>query len=408
MYKALRTKGYYKNIQEKVRKMQPFPEHIIYKHTVIIGAGVSGLIAASSLVGDGVEVTVFEKARGTGGRMGSKRVNIDRNSGHEPQTSITFDLGASSFSSTRQEFASFLASLTESGVIAVSSDDRYVGSPRNSMITRHLSKNINVNFGQKITRIEKKDGRWHLFAQTQQNGRQSQSSNNTDQPTNSHPPSLSSEVLIATCHQLILAIPAEQASELLTSGHEAYELLCNIKSEPSFVSTFVVQSLSTDEIKHLATYSDSVIAEISLEHTKIHRESYGYSVLKLTTTAKWAASCINEGNDRIGELLLERFRILANGPNSEVITQYTHRWLYSQYNQLIPEAYLSHHDNLHIVGDYFNSSHGTKPSHNIAANTAPIAEGVERAFLSASQLTKKLLHDRLVSMSSEDSLEVIK
>ncbi|MFT6327730.1 MAG: hypothetical protein ACJAYK_002732, partial [Crocinitomicaceae bacterium] len=37
----------------------------------------------------------------------------------------------------------------------------------------------------------------------------------------------------------------------------------------------------------------------------------------------------------------------------------------------------------------------------------PLAEGVERAFLSASQLTKKLLHDRLVNMSSEDSLEAV-
>jgi renalase len=387
--------------------MRSSHEYIMYKHTVVIGAGISGLVAASKLAASGVEVAVFEKARGTGGRMGSKRVEVNSDEGSNPKNSITFDLGASSFQSLNQEFVSFLDLLDDSGVVSVNSHNRYIGSPRNSMLTRHLSKKLNVSFGQKITRIENKEGQWYLFALTQQSNRQPQSVNIKGQLPSSDVVRPCSEVLIATCQQLVLAMPAEQVSELLGSDHEAYEHVCNIKSEPSFVATFVVQNLSAEEIKHLAVYSDSVIAEVSLEHEKVQRESHGFTVLKLTTTSKWASVHIDEGNDRAGELLLQRFKMLVNEPNANVVKQYTHRWLYSEYSQLIPAAYLSFQDNLHIVGDYFNPSHAIKPDQAIVPIVMPLAEGVERAFLSASQLTKKLLHDRLVNMSSEDSLEAV-
>ncbi|MCG8587547.1 MAG: FAD-dependent oxidoreductase, partial [Pirellulales bacterium] len=39
----------------------------------IIGAGISGLICARRLVDHGFSVTIFEKSRGTGGRMAVRR-----------------------------------------------------------------------------------------------------------------------------------------------------------------------------------------------------------------------------------------------------------------------------------------------------------------------------------------------
>ena len=39
----------------------------------VIGAGISGLVCARLLVEQGMEVTVFEKSRGVGGRMATRR-----------------------------------------------------------------------------------------------------------------------------------------------------------------------------------------------------------------------------------------------------------------------------------------------------------------------------------------------
>jgi len=51
--------------------------------TAIIGAGISGLACAQALAAAGQPVTLFDKARGPGGRMSSRRL---------PEA--TLDLGA--------------------------------------------------------------------------------------------------------------------------------------------------------------------------------------------------------------------------------------------------------------------------------------------------------------------------
>ena len=43
------------------------------KETIVIGAGISGLLCAQGLNDSGVEVTVLEKSRGVGGRMATRR-----------------------------------------------------------------------------------------------------------------------------------------------------------------------------------------------------------------------------------------------------------------------------------------------------------------------------------------------
>lgn len=75
----------------------------------IVGAGLAGLVAARRLHDSGAQVTVFEKARGPGGRMSTRRARWTDASGAEHES--LFDHGAPGFGAHGAEFARALAAL---------------------------------------------------------------------------------------------------------------------------------------------------------------------------------------------------------------------------------------------------------------------------------------------------------
>ncbi len=135
----------------------------------IIGAGLAGLSAAHLLQGT-ANVTVFEKARGVGGRMATRRA--------EP---YMFDHGAQYFTARSQAFENFIAPLIQQGVIArwnaryvrldgshsaasknwADEEPRYVGVPGMNQVAKHLANGINVLANTKITAMQH-HGKWQL------------------------------------------------------------------------------------------------------------------------------------------------------------------------------------------------------------------------------------------------------
>ena len=76
------------------------------KNIAIIGAGMSGLVAAHALK-DHAHVTVFEKARGVSGRMSTRYADP-----------FQFDHGAQYFTARSEDFRQFLAPFMAQGVVA--------------------------------------------------------------------------------------------------------------------------------------------------------------------------------------------------------------------------------------------------------------------------------------------------
>jgi predicted NAD/FAD-dependent oxidoreductase len=368
---------------------------------IVIGAGISGLTVANGLNASGADVCVFEKARGTGGRIGSKRVALDSNplvSGEEG-ANASFDLGASVFQAKSTEFKHYLDKLIQLGVVSKVNDasgnknnaDNYVAVPRNSMLTRHMSSNLNVTFRQKISKIELKDAKWYLFAQSQTDDRQPQA-----------PQSSVSEEIIACCRHLVLSVPAEQASALLPPEHAALSWVHNIHSDPVFVSSLIIKphSISNEQLKMIEQFSNQAIDKVSIEHMKAQRTQNGYQIIKLTTTVEWCLQNLDKELSFIGDELAKVFSQLLStvcANEIEVIKQYTHRWLYSQYSQLIEstKGFLSFSDNLHLVGDYFD----IKNEKN--AGKSKTIKGVERAYLSGQGLVNHLLGSDNFNQQSE-------
>ena len=140
------------------------------RRVAVIGAGLSGLVAARELH-ESSEVTVFEKSRGYGGRMATRY-----GGGFE------FDHGAQYFTARSAEFQAFLEPLIAQGAVAswrarfaeldrdtiIATRDwdeafpHYVGAPRMNAIGRYLADGLTIRPNTTVTHLNREADGWSL------------------------------------------------------------------------------------------------------------------------------------------------------------------------------------------------------------------------------------------------------
>lgn len=111
---------------------------------VIVGAGLSGLVAARELLDAGANVTVLDKGRSVGGRLATRRIGDAR-----------LDHGAQFFTVRSPAFARRVDDWLERGVVRVwnngfAADDghpRYVGAHGMNSIAKHLAAEVTAAGG---------------------------------------------------------------------------------------------------------------------------------------------------------------------------------------------------------------------------------------------------------------------
>jgi predicted NAD/FAD-dependent oxidoreductase len=134
----------------------------------VVGAGISGLICARTLADGGHRVQVFDKARGPGGRMSTRRVH-----------DWHFDHGAQYFTVRDPGFRARVAAWRGDGLVApwtgriavldggmtvMQADDteRLVAVPGMNALCRHLVRDLDVSYGTRVVNLERTAGRWRL------------------------------------------------------------------------------------------------------------------------------------------------------------------------------------------------------------------------------------------------------
>jgi renalase len=130
---------------------------------VVVGAGISGLLAARELQAAGWRVVVLDKDRGVGGRMATRRVENG-----------TFDHGAQFFTVRGERFGRLVERWLDEGVIEewcrgfadaegeLNEDGhpRYRGSRGMSSVPDHLVRGLDVRPGERVVEINLRDGAW--------------------------------------------------------------------------------------------------------------------------------------------------------------------------------------------------------------------------------------------------------
>ena len=135
----------------------------------VIGAGISGLTCARTLADHGLAVTVFEKSRGVGGRMATRRTN----------DGMHFDHGAQYFTARDERFIRYVKSWLHDGIVEPwrakivvlengtvkdekTGTDRFVAVPGMNAICKHMSTDLDIRFQTCVAPLHWDDGFWHV------------------------------------------------------------------------------------------------------------------------------------------------------------------------------------------------------------------------------------------------------
>ena len=118
----------------------------------ILGAGLAGISAARALIARGHAVTIFDKGRGPGGRLATRRMEA---AGRKLQ----FDHGAQYL---RAEGAGFAAALVEAKAAPWPDATRRVGMPSMSAVPRALLGEIPCVASRHVGQITGRAGAWVL------------------------------------------------------------------------------------------------------------------------------------------------------------------------------------------------------------------------------------------------------
>ncbi|MCA3367566.1 MAG: NAD(P)-binding protein [Roseomonas sp.] len=118
----------------------------------IIGAGLAGITAARALIARGHAVTIFDKGRGPGGRLATRRIEAEGRK-------LQFDHGAQYL---RAEGADFTAALTEARTSPWPDAARRVGVPSMSAVPRSLLGDIPCVALRHVGQITGQPSAWML------------------------------------------------------------------------------------------------------------------------------------------------------------------------------------------------------------------------------------------------------
>lgn len=255
---------------------------------------MAGLSCAETLSSAGVKVTLFDKGRGPGGRMASRRIETS-------QGTAEFDFGAQYFTARDACFAEEVSRWEQAGVVArwpAARAGAFIGMPTMNAILRHLCLQHTVHFSSLVKGILRRGQQWQLVGP------------DCDE---------------AVFDSVVLALPAEQTAPIMTL-HDFNLALAALyaRSQPSWTGMFV---FSESLVHQTGIVRDSgIIAWAARNETKPGRS--GPEGWVVQAGERWSLERLEQSPEDIAPHLLAALKYEAGGSLPEVIGQSIHRWRY--------------------------------------------------------------------------------
>lgn len=270
----------------------------------IIGAGLAGLVVARELHA-GHDVTVFEKARGVGGRMSTRYAGDFR-----------FDHGAQFFTAKDKAFQAYLQPMIDAGVVApwharfaeITGTEmthqrqwgdefpHYVGVPGMNAVQKYLADGLRLRTASEVIRCERVNGHWQL---------QLSDSTRFD------------------ADWLIVTAPMPQARELLRSS-------IDIGTSQPMKACYAMMLGFADDLQtdfDAARVLDADISWVSRNNTKPGRPPEPTVVVHATNA--WADAHVDGDIDEVQKHLAAELKRTTGIDASTAAFATTHRWRFA-------------------------------------------------------------------------------
>lgn len=261
----------------------------------IVGAGMAGLSCADALRDAGHAVTLFDKGRGPGGRMSTRRLQT-------PLGEVTVDHGAQYFTARDPGFQRLVESWADLGIAArwpQAGADAWVGVPTMNAIVKRMACAHAVAWGHLVRGVARKNDEWWLTGESGELG-----------PFDS----------------VILAIPAEQAATILSlHDFSMTRTALMARSQPCWTGMFVFDR-KLDGVPSIIRDAGDIAwaARNSAKPGRAEPETW-----VVQASAPWSSAKLEASADVVIKLLLAALSDAAGTPVPKPIAALAHRWRYA-------------------------------------------------------------------------------
>lgn len=321
------------------------------KKIAIIGAGISGITLARELSSSN-EVTIFEKSRGIGGRMATRRAG-----------NYNFDHGTPFFRAKTKEFRNICQIAQNNGVIEdwkcqlveivngeisqqepIKNHPILVSKPQMNSFCKFLGKNLNILLKKQIESLHFENDKWSLKT--------------------------SENEIFDQFDYLFLAIPSHQVINLIPNNFKYFDIISNIK----MTACFSLMLGLPDNLElgfDAALVKDPIISLITINNLKPERPK-NFSLI-VNSTNIWAENNIDQNINSIKEKMIDQLKKIISIDLSNIEYENIHRWKFANADYRKGEKSLFDPNlSLGVCGDWL------------------IVGSVENAFLSGLDLYKNI------------------
>jgi renalase len=298
--------------------------------TLIIGAGISGLLAGKILSLAGKRVCIIDKSPGVGGRMATRRLNEG-----------VFDHGAQFFTIRSKEFKPWVDSWIAKGIAqiwfenelqAIDGEEsekhyRYCGTSGMTSIAKDLKQGMDVRLNSPATAISRDGGYWSVITEDKEQ---------------------------YWSDQIILSAPVPQSLSLLQNGavdlpEQVERALLGIKYKPCIAGLFLLAGPSAIPAPGGMKFKQGDIQWLGDNTQK------GISPNETAVTIH-AAFDFSQRNFDLADDELAKMLIRSAAPwlGQEIVDWQIHKWRYSMPAQLYPQQFfVPGLKGLYMIGDAF-------------------------------------------------------
>jgi len=276
----------------------------------VIGAGIAGLACARELARADAKVTVFEKSRGLGGRLGTRR-----------QGNLAFDHGAQFITARSRPFVKYAEIAARAGVLQrwsprILEDDRlweapvedwYVGQPGMSALVRPMSRNVVLQSGVGVHEIIQSQRGWEL---------------QTDAGRQNH-----------IFDAIAVAVPAPQALSLLGSQGRTFQHLHEVRMAPCWAGMFAFDQ-PLDVGADVRRWTQGSLTWAACDSSKPNRPP-GLHCWVVHASVPWSRQHLEADATEVAQLLLHEFAAATGVRLPAPAHAQAHRWRHAFVEQAL-------------------------------------------------------------------------